>query len=57
MPENKCIDCGVFLQPHTEICPACGVRNCFEAAPDVKTPDEYSMSAYDNQVPENYPGY
>ncbi len=56
MSEGYCKDCGVSLMPQAENCPVCGAGIEPDSNIEVSMNEEY-LSAMDNQVPENYPGY
>ncbi len=56
MSEAYCKDCGVSLMPQAENCPVCGAGIEPDSNIEVSMNEEY-LSAMDNQVPENYPGY
>ncbi len=56
MSEAYCKDCGASLKPQSEICYVCGSNAAADSDIEPKLNEEY-LSAIDNQVPENYPGY
>lgn len=57
MSKDFCMDCGMVLSPHTNICAVCGFDNTYDEYLDLPPDLDQVIDLTDDSMPEHHPGF